>query len=68
MVLLLSVPGQGRRTVKLLLPDTNFWIDAKRPIDFRGIVRGDSFVVVVPRKVLSELDKHVHEVEVRQPP
>ena len=47
--------------VKALVPDTNFWLHAKRPFDFQSIADGDQFMVVVPGKVLSELDKHAHE-------
>jgi hypothetical protein len=47
--------------VKLLIPDTNFWIDAKRPVDFPALARGEPFTVVVPRTVLGELDDHAHD-------
>ena len=47
--------------MKALVPDTNFWLHAKRPINFQSIAAGDPYVVAVPHKVLSELDKQFHE-------
>jgi rRNA-processing protein FCF1 len=48
--------------VKALLPDTNFWLHGRRPFDFQLIADGENnFVVVVPRRVLQELDEKQHE-------
>lgn len=43
--------------VKALVPDTNFWLHARRPFDFQAIAGGEESVVAVPTKALNELDK-----------
>ena len=47
--------------VKALVPDTNFWLHARRPFDFQAIAGGERYVVAVPTKVLNELDEKQHE-------
>jgi len=47
--------------VKGLVPDTNVWLHGKEPLDFGRLADGDAFVVVVPRRVITELDDLQHE-------
>lgn len=47
--------------MKGILPDTNIWLHAREPIDFAAIADGDEFVVIVPHRVLSELDAKQHD-------
>jgi len=47
--------------MKALVPDTNFWLHARRPFDLQAIAGGEQYVVAVPTKVLNELDEKQHE-------
>ena len=47
--------------MKAFVPDTNAWLHATLPIDFPTMADGEEFVVVIPHRVLWELDRHQHE-------
>jgi len=50
--------------VMLLIPDTNFWIDAKRPIDFPALARGEPFAATAGKPVNGTVRivlRHRHE-------
>jgi rRNA-processing protein FCF1 len=47
--------------MRAYVPDTNVWLHATLPIDFASLAPGEDFFVVVPQRVLSELDRKDHE-------
>lgn len=47
--------------MRAFVPDTNTWLHGKLPLDFAAMAEGEPFLVVIPKKVLSELDHQQHE-------
>lgn len=57
----LGLPVYDPVRMKAFVPDTNAWLHGKLPLDFAAMAEGEPFKVVVPHKVLSELDDRQHE-------